>query len=81
VTAPNVPRRPVKLPGSMHKDAVKRLRNLQRAGWTITNTGSGHLRLRHPLGGCVFAPRTASDHRAWLNVERDIRLLERKHAS
>jgi predicted RNA binding protein YcfA (HicA-like mRNA interferase family) len=41
----------------------------KRAGWTISTTGGGHLRLEHPeANGPVITGSTPSDHRAIRNA-------------
>jgi hypothetical protein len=43
-------------------------------GWTISVTGSGHLRWRAPDGrATVFTPRTPSDRRSAANVTAKLR--------
>jgi hypothetical protein len=49
------------------------IRFARRQGWTVTLTGSGHLRLSRPDARTVFAPSTPSDWRSWHNVQRDMR--------
>lgn len=45
------------------------LAGLQKDGWTIETTNGGHIRLERPgVPNPIIAPKTASDHRAALNV-------------
>jgi hypothetical protein len=45
----------------------------ERAGWTVTMTGGGHLKWRSSSGQVVISPATPSDRRSVLNTRRDLR--------
>jgi hypothetical protein len=45
----------------------------ERRGWTITMTGSGHLRWRSPLGVLVFTAGTPGEGRAIANARAQLR--------
>jgi hypothetical protein len=46
----------------------------KRAGWTISTTNGGHLRLDHPEArGPVFTGSTPSDHRAIRHARAEMR--------
>jgi hypothetical protein len=46
----------------------------KRAGWMVSVTNGGHLRLEHPqASGPVIASATSSDRRALYNTRADMR--------
>jgi hypothetical protein len=47
-------------------------------GWSVSYTGTGHLRLLHPNGAVVVAGGTPSDWRAHRNFQADLRRAERR---
>jgi hypothetical protein len=51
------------------------IRAARRAGWRITHTGSGHIKLTPPAPkrATVVIASTPSDRRAWRNILADIR--------
>ncbi|HEX4489664.1 MAG TPA: hypothetical protein VH914_00515 [Acidimicrobiia bacterium] len=59
----------------MDKDTKKLLRNLERQGWTIEATKSGHIRAIPPdtTKPIVIIASTPSDHRAWKNTIAQLR--------
>lgn len=59
----------MKIPRDL-KAAAERAR---KAGWTITQTRSGHLAWKPPSGQTVFCPGTPSDHRSIANVISKLR--------
>jgi hypothetical protein len=59
----------VKIPRD-YRTLAKRARN---AGWSITQTGSGHLAWKSPAGRTVYCPSTPSDRRSLLNVVGKLR--------
>jgi len=62
---------------SNDKDINQEVRMLVKSGWKIKN-GSKHSRVISPAGYQLTVPSTPSDHRAWLNFNRDIRHIINK---
>lgn len=50
------------------RDLQLAARLARAAGWTITQTGGGHLAWRPPNGRAVFCSSTPSDRRAMANT-------------
>lgn len=50
-------------------------------GWSVCSTRNGHLKLLHPSGAIYFTSSTPSDRRASMNLDHDLRRIERQVAS
>jgi hypothetical protein len=59
----------------------REIRKLVPEGWRISLTRGGHLRLQSPSGRPVFCASTPSDYRAFKNIEREIRRVQREDAA
>ncbi len=59
----------LRIPGALRSLA----RAAHRAGWSITLTGTGHLRWESPDGTVVITPSTPSDHRSSRNSRARLR--------
>lgn len=42
-------------------------------GWNVVPTKKGHYKWLSPLGAFFFSASTPSDHRALLNIKRDLK--------
>jgi hypothetical protein len=66
----------------MSKQTKQFLKRIERRGWSWEYRRSGHLKLHGPNGEMVFCASTPSDHRAWRNVETNMRRArEQAHRS
>lgn len=56
------------------RDLSDLLRDVRRAGWSVTTTGGGHLRLCPPRkGSCIYTGSTPSDHRSLANLRAQLK--------
>jgi hypothetical protein len=52
----------------------KLARELERAGYVVSKTGTGHFKVTHPVKpGTVFMGATPSDNRSWKNARSVLR--------
>ena len=61
---------------SSNKDLARFIRTLVAQGWAFRH-GGRHNRLESPLGFFVVTPISPGDHRALMNLKRDIARLSR----
>lgn len=60
----------------------KRIREIERLGWTVEVTGGGHLKLTQPATRKpVFAACTSSSESGWLNMLAQMRRALRAEAA
>lgn len=57
----------------MKKDWKRFLKEVEAAGCEIETTNGGHVRIKTPTEGLVFAPSTPSDYRSLANIRSVLR--------
>lgn len=63
----------------IRKEVKDILRQVADRGWVFDGyTGSCHVRLRHSSGRFVIISNTPSDYRSVLNLQREMRRIERE---
>ena len=62
----------------MKRDLARLLKDAGKRGWSVERTRSSHWRLRHSSGAQVTTASTPSDRRALLNLQADLRRVERR---
>lgn len=59
---------------NLPKDRKELFSLAELAGWDISHTNGGHIKLRNPSNGCcVIAAKTPSDHRAEMNLRSELK--------
>lgn len=57
------------------KDMNKMLKKLKKLGWTISVTGTTHIRVVSPAGQIAVVSNSCSDRRGLLNARSDLRKI------
>lgn len=70
--------KPIHSPRHVGKDLQDLVAFAQAEGWTVTRTGSGHLRFTKPGRTPIFTSSTASDFRSDRNARSRLRRADRQ---
>ena len=58
---------------SRFSDVKQLINQAECQGWVVEPTKKGHYKWLSPLGSFFFSASTPSDHRALLNIKRDLK--------